>query len=172
MRTLMIEHRGVQSEALFDALRDGIRLVGFEQENVAADLALQLCRRAQGYDVAFGVDRQAVAALGLFHQVRRDQHRYMFFIAQDLQILPEIAARAGIEAGGRLVQQQHRGMMQQALGQLQATLHAAGKCLGLFLRPVGQSHARKHFSDTFLQRGPAQSVNMADNASGSLLPSA
>ncbi len=81
---------------------------------------------------------------------------HVFFIAQNRKILPEIAPRAGIESGGRLVQQQHRGMMQQALGQLQAALHASGKSLRFFVGAVGEANPTQHFFDARLQRGPCR----------------
>ena len=160
---LMIEHRRVQAKALFNALRQRLGVVGLQQNHVAADFALQFRRRAQRDDVAFGVDRQAIAALGLFHQVSGDQHGHAFFVAQNLQVLPQVAARAGIETGRRLIQQQHRRMMQQTLRQFQPPLHAAGKCLGFFFRAIGEPDAREHLGDALLQRGAAQPVNMADD---------
>ncbi len=134
--------------------------------------ALQFRGRAQRDDVAVGVNRQTVAALGLFHQMRGDQHGHAFFVAQNLQVLPQVAARAGIESGRRLIEQQHRRMMQQPLRQFQAPLHAAGKCLGFFFRAIGQPNAAKHLGNALLQRRAAQAVDMADDASGSLRPTA
>ena len=140
-RTLLSSTVGLQSKALFDVLRQRVGFACFQQDHVAANFALQFRRSAQRDNVAFGVDRQAIAALGLFHQVRGNQHGDVFFVAQNLQVLPQIAARAGIEAGRRLIQQQHRRVMQQTLGQLQPPLHAAGKCLGFFFGAIGKPDA-------------------------------
>ena len=50
-----------------------------------------------------------------------------FLVAQHAEVLPEVEARAGIEAGGGLVEQQDGGRVDEALGQLDAALHAAGE---------------------------------------------
>ena len=79
-----------------------------------------------------------------------------------MQVLPQIAARARIESGGGLVEQQHRRMMQQSLGQFEPPLHASGKRLRFFLGAVGETDAAQHFADALLERGAAQAVKMAD----------
>ena len=48
---------------------------------------------------------ELVAALGLVHVVRADEHRDAAR-GERVQLLPEFAARLGIDAGGRLVEQQ------------------------------------------------------------------
>ena len=120
---------------------------GIQQNHVAADFALQLRRRSQRDQVSFIHDGQPIAALGFFHQVRGYEHGDVLFVAQNLQILPQVAARAGIEAGGRFVEQQDAGMMQQSLGEFDAPLHAAGERLDAFLGAIGQSDPRQNFSD-------------------------
>ena len=77
--------------------------------------------------------------------MRGDEHGDMLFVAQHLQVLPEIAPGAGIEAGGGLIEQQHSGMMQQSLGQFDAALHAAGESFDQFLGAIGQADAREDF---------------------------
>ena len=49
--------------------------------------------------------REAVAAFGLFHEMRRNENGNTFFVAQHLQVLPKIAPRPGIEAGRGFIQQ-------------------------------------------------------------------
>ena len=90
------------------------------------------------------------------------KHGHALFVAQDLQILPKVAARAGIEAGRRLVQQQHGRMMQQPLCEFQPTLHAAGKCFGFFFGAIGETDAAQHLGNALLQRCTAEAVNVAD----------
>ena len=113
-----------------------------EHHDVSADLAFQFFRRTQRDEVAFVHDGQPVAALGFFHQMRCYQHRHMLFIAQNLQVLPQIAPSSRVKPSGRFIEQQNPRMMQQAFSQLNAPLHAARECLNSFLRPVGQSDAR------------------------------
>src|SRR5579864_4432988 len=85
----------------------------------------------------------------------------MLFIAQHLQILPQIAARARIEAGGGLVEQEDSRMMQQAFSELNAALHPTGKCLYTFLGAVGQTYASQDFDYAFFKRCSAQAVEVS-----------
>ena len=85
----------------------------------------------------------------------------MLLVAQRLQILPEIAPCAGIEAGGRFIEQQHSGMVQQSFSQLDTPLHSAGKSFNEFLGAIREANAREDFMNALLQRGPAQSVKMS-----------
>ncbi len=70
--------------------------------------------------------RQLVAAFGLVHVVRADQHRYAAR-RQFVQLLPEVAPRGRIHARGGFVQQQQPWLVQQAGRQRQALLPAAGQ---------------------------------------------
>ena len=57
---------------------------------------------------------------------------------------PEIAARNGIDAVGRLVQKQNSGLVQQRAHQREFLFHAAGKLAGLALRNgVHARHAQQ-----------------------------
>ena len=125
---------------------------GIEHDYVAADFAFQFCGRAQRDQVAFIQDGEAVAAFGFFHQMRGHQHGDVLFVAQHLQILPQIAAGAGIEARGRFIEQQNAGMMQQAFREFDAALHASGKSFDAFLGAVGQADASQNFVDALFQR--------------------
>jgi len=115
----------------------------FEQHYVAANFVLQFRGGSQGHQVSFIHDRQPVAAFSLFHQVRCHQHGNVLFIAQHLQILPEIAPSPGIEARGRLIKQQNAGVMKQSLGQLDAALHPARESFNQFLRTICQANRER-----------------------------
>ena len=134
---------------------------GIQQDHVAADFALQFCRRAQGHQISFIHDGQAVAALGFFHQVRRHQHGHLFFVAQDLQILPQIAAGARIQARRWLIQQQDSGMVQQSFRQFDAALHAPGERFDSFFGAIRKADAVENFSDPLFQRRSSQPVKMS-----------
>src|SRR5271170_2960066 len=56
--------------------------------------------------------------------------------------IPEFATRLGVDAGGRLVEQQQFRLMQHAGGEREALLPAAGELTGELIGPVGKSHAR------------------------------
>ena len=72
-------------------------------------------------------DRDAVGPLGLFQQVRREHDGHAVLVADLFEILPQVAPRAGVEAGRRLVQQQQPRPVQHALGQFDAAPQAAGE---------------------------------------------
>jgi hypothetical protein len=56
-------------------------------------------------------------------------------------------ARGSVEAGGRLIEQQHVGAMQPGTGQRQALLQAARKTAGAAAGAVGEAHLFEHFGD-------------------------
>ena len=76
---------------------------------------------------------ELVAALGLVHVVRADEHRDAAR-GELVQLVPEIAARLRIDAGGRLVEQQQLRLVQQARGERQALLPAARERAGELVR--------------------------------------
>ena len=86
----------------------------------------------------------------------------MLFVAENLEVLPQISAGARIETGGRLVQQQNGRVMKQTLREFQPALHSAGKSLDLFLGTVGEADAREHFRNTRLQRCAVQAIHVPD----------
>ncbi len=106
----------------------------------------QVVRRAGGDDFlgraareqfAEGDVRQAVAALRLVHVVRGDQEGQALG-GEPVDLLPEIAARLRVHAGGRLVEQKQFRLVDQAGGERQALLPAAGELAGQLVPPRGQ----------------------------------
>jgi hypothetical protein len=98
----------------------------------------QLARRALGDEAPVVHDGEAVAeALGLVHEMRREQHR-LALLQQLLQALPDQVARLRVEAGGRLVEEQQVGVVHQRARQRQAPLHAAGERVDLGVGAAGQ----------------------------------
>ena len=79
--------------------------------------------------LAVGDVGEPMAALGFVHVMRADQHREAAR-GELVDFLPEIAARLGIDAGGRLVEQQQLRLVDQAGGEREALLPAAGKRAG------------------------------------------
>ena len=80
---------------------------------------------------------ELVAALGLVHVVRADEHRDAA-PGELVQLIPEIAAGLGIDSRGRLVQQQKLRLVQQARGKRQALLPAAGELARELLRAIDE----------------------------------
>jgi len=94
------EDLGIDLEALADTLGEQIRVGGVEQDDIATNFALEIPGRPQGDKLALIENGQAVATFGFFHQVGGDDDSYFFLVAEDLEVLPEIAAGAGVESGG------------------------------------------------------------------------
>ena len=92
--------------------------------------------------------------------MRSDEYGYSLFITQNLQVLPKIAPGAGIQSCRRFVEQQHSGMMQQSLRQLDATLHPSRKRSYLFLCAIGEPHSRQDLLDPPPQCAAPQSVQV------------
>ena len=65
-----------------------------------------------------------MTALGLVHVVGRDQHGEAVG-RERMDLVPELAARLGVDARGRLVEQQQLGIGQRAGAERQALLPAA-----------------------------------------------
>ena len=68
--------------------------------------------------------RRAVAALGLVHVMRGDEHRDAFG-GERVDVLPELAARFRIDARRGLVEQQQLRCVQQARGERESLFPAA-----------------------------------------------
>src|ERR1700728_930923 len=135
---LIAKHHRLEAETRANVFgQQGCVVRGIQQDDVATDFAFQFCRSAQRDQISFVQKGQAVAALGLFHQMRRHQHGDVLFVAQYLQILPQVAAGTRVESGGRLVQQQYSRVMEQSFSQFDAALHSAGECLYPLLGAIG-----------------------------------
>src|SRR5271166_4186823 len=158
---VVVHDGGVDLKPQANAVGEGLRVARFEQNDVAADLAGQRFRSAQGHQVPLVQNGKTIAAFRFFHQVSGNDDGDAFLIAKDLQVLPKIAPRAGIEAGGGLVEKQNLGMMKQALGELDAALHASGKSLYAITGAVEQSDAGQYFVDAGFEFGAAQAVEMS-----------
>ena len=74
--------------------------------------------------------RHAVAALGLVHEVGRQEDRDALLARQPDQQLPEAVARHRIDAGGRLVEDQHLGFVKHGDGQREPLADAQRQALG------------------------------------------
>ena len=97
-------------------------------------------RRALGHDHALVHHDQPVAQLlGLVHVVRGDHQRDARLLEPE-QLVPQQVPGLRVEAGGRLVEQQQVGPVDQGAGDRQPPLHAAGEVLDLGLRLLGELH--------------------------------
>src|SRR5580700_3047523 len=158
---VFVHDSGVDLKLIANTFSQRLRITRFEQNYVAADLAGQRLWCAESYQIPFIQNSKTIAAFRFFHQVRGDDDRDALLVAENCQILPKVASGAGIEAGCRLVEQQYFRMMEQALGEFDAALHAAGKSLHQIARAVEQSHARENFVDAHLKLRAAQAIEMS-----------
>ena len=93
-------------------------------EGVQARLADDLVDRAGREHMAVGDVADAVAALGLVHVMGRDEHGEAVR-GEAVDLVPELAPRLRIDAGGRLVEKQELRPVHDAGGERQALLPAA-----------------------------------------------
>ena len=99
--------------------------------------------------MAVGDIGDLVTALGLVHVVGGDQHGEAIG-RERMDLVPEIAPRLGIDAGGRLVQQQQLRIGQRAGAERQPLLPAAGQFAGELFLAALKADAVDHVA-----RGPA-----------------
>ena len=93
---------------------------------------------AVGEQPAVGDVVDAVAALGLVHVVGRDQHGHARG-GEAVDLVPELAPRLRIDAGGRLVEQQQLRLVHDAGGERQPLLPAAGQLAGELVAAGGEA---------------------------------
>jgi len=103
----------------------------------------QVTRRLGRQQRAVINDRNPIAdRLGLLHRVRR-QEDAAALLADVLDPAPQLAARLGIKARGRLVEQQQRGIVDDRDVQSEALLLSAGELLeGLVRLTLESDHAQ------------------------------
>ena len=100
----------------------------------------ELRRRALGDDPGLVHDHQPVAQLlGLVHVVGGEDQRHTLLFEPE-QSIPQHVPRLRVETGGRLVEQQHLRLVDQAAGDGEPALHAAGQRVDLGVAPVAELH--------------------------------
>ncbi len=92
---------------------------------------------------AIGDIGDLVTALGLVHVVGRHQHREAMR-RERMDLVPELAPRLGIDAGGWLVEQQQLRIGQGAGAERESLLPAAGELAGELLLAPGQADPLHH----------------------------
>lgn len=93
-------------------------------------------RRPLGRDAPLVHDDEAVAQLlGLVHVVRRDDEGDALPLEPE-EPVPQDVPRLGVQAGGRLVEQEQLGAVDERPGDRQPSLHAAGERLDPVLAPL------------------------------------
>jgi hypothetical protein len=139
-----------------ERLCEPVRLRGFEPERLVAEFGREVAGRAEGDEAAAVEDRDAVAALGLFHQVRRHDDGRAFVAAEAGEGGPELAAGRRVETGGRLVEQEERRTVEQAAREVGAAGETAGERLHAVAVAVAQPEDVEQDVDPFVQCAAAE----------------
>src|SRR5262249_19801749 len=124
------EDRHFPSRGLtFQQVGGALRIIDFELRQVAGLLALEFARAALGHDLARDHHHYAVALFGLFEIVGGDQDRGAD-VGQPVDHLPEGAARQRVDAGCRLVEEDHARLVHNGRAEGHALLPASGQTAG------------------------------------------
>ncbi len=100
-------------------------VVGVDDQGFAYEVGLELGRRALVHDPAAVDDADPVGLLGLLEVVGRQEDRRAALRADRPEVVPQRSAARRIEAGRRLVEEQHTRPVQQAADDLELAAHAA-----------------------------------------------
>ena len=112
---------------------------------LAADLGLERGRGA-GRDDAAVVEHDEVVGelLGLLQVLRGQQHGGAVD-GQRADLVPDLVAVAGVQPGGRLVEEQHVRAADEAHGEVEPAAHAPGVGAHPAARGVGEAEPRDQF---------------------------
>ena len=109
-------------------------------QRLGAGLLLQLLRRSLRDDFAVIDDGDAMRhAVGFLHVVSGQEHGDMLLFVQLLDVRPELVAGLRIEAERGLVEEDDFRRVQQAAGDFQAPLHAAGELFHRIVAAIPQA---------------------------------
>ena len=131
-----------------------------------ARLREQLLQRAGGDDLAVVHRHQPVEALRFVHIGGGDNDAHLRPARADrVDEVPELAARQGVDAGGRLVEDEKVRVVDKGAAEAQLLLHAAGKLAGGTRFELLQARRRKKLVDlgaTLRRRQSEQSAEEID----------
>ena len=101
----------------------------------------QIAHRAFAEDASLVDDGHAVAGqLDLGEQMRRDEDAHLAFAGEAAQQLADLADAGGVEAVGRLVEDEQLRIAEQRLGDAEALAHAEGVGSDALIEAVGERH--------------------------------
>ena len=129
---LAVARRAAHRREQVDRARGGVVVAHGDLDHRRAEALLQLGGRALGDHAAVVDDHDVVGEhVGLLEVLRGEQHGGAA-AHELLDHAPELVAALRVEAGGGLVEEQHRRTVHERGGEVEATAHAAG---------VGARHA-------------------------------
>ena len=126
--------------------RRGARSAPGDDEGAEPRLLDDLLGGAARDDGAVGDVDDAVAALGLVHVVGGDEHGQPV-LGEAVDLVPELAPRLRIDAGGRLVEEQQPRLVHDAGGEREPLLPAAGERAGELVLAARQAEAVERLVD-------------------------
>ncbi len=129
----------------------------------AEDGLAQLVGRVERDQPAIHDHRDVVAVLGLGDVLRRDEQRASL-VAQPAQLVPDGLAQHRIDAGGRLIHEQHIRAVHEGAGELEPALHATGQVAREPMPRVGQLHHLERVSDEGAPLERADAIQCRDEA--------
>ena len=116
----------LQAVALLDLLGGAGVVLGAEADDVGADHALEGVGGVERHQLPLVDDGDAVAVLGLLHVVSGHEDGDGVLPLQLDYVVPDVLAGLGVEADGRLVEEEDVRVVEHAAGDLEAAPHAAG----------------------------------------------
>ena len=152
----VIDHR---RQAHRDQLaQQGVAIGGVEQHGAIEEATLQVVGRADHRDAPVVDDADALGVLGLIEVVGREEDRGAVGVAGGPQVVPEAAPADRVEAGGRLVEEQHAGAVHEAADDLELALHAARERAQRLADVVGEADHRRQLLDALAVLGRHRAV--------------
>ena len=103
-------------------------------------------------------DADAVGVLGLVEVVGREEDRRAVGVADLAQVVPQAAPAHGVEAGRRLVEEQHAGPVHEAADDLELALHAARERPQRLADVVAEADDRRQLLDALAVLGRHRAV--------------
>ncbi len=132
-------------------------------DHVAADARLELVGGAERDHLAVVDHRDAIGETVGLVEVLGGQKQRRPVVHQLRDEIPQIDARTRVEAGRRLVHQQHPRSPDEARPEVETPPHAARVGAHEALGRVGQAEARQRLGRADLRVLPAQAVQLADH---------
>ena len=120
---------------------------------------IDFCHGSAGQEASRLDDRGRVADLAqLGEDVRADEHRLVQVGRQYVDQAPQLDPRPGVQPGGRFVEHQHRGIVDQRSPQRQPLRHPFGEGLDRFVRQLPQLGENQDALDGVSPDVPRKSV--------------
>jgi hypothetical protein len=139
-----------------------LRLGELDLDRVTAQLGLELVGRALGHDEAAVDDRELRGEpVRLLEVMRGQEDRQAPFVGEARDLLPHRRPHLGIEAGRRLVEEEHPWPVDQAQGDVEPPLHAARIGAGQTAGGLREPEPLEQLVDAPPELGARKAVNLA-----------